>query len=164
MGIPLAVVQAIQIIGAVTAVAGTALSIKQGNASRRAQKAQNRKIKAVNAAKASSARRKAIRAERVRSAQLAAQAEAGGFTGSSTAILGEGRSTGITATTASQISNSLTTSNALSRGSQAIQDSNDRQQLFSNIAAIGATVFSAAGSAGGTGDGLFESSTPDVGS
>jgi len=145
MGIPLAVVQAIQIIGAVTAVAGTVSSIQQGKKARRARQAQNRKIKAVNQAKAASARRRALRAERVRTAQLAAQAEAGGFAGSSTAISGEGMSKHITATQASQVSNSLETTNALSRGNQSIQDATDRQQLFANIASIGSTVFSTGG-------------------
>jgi hypothetical protein len=162
MGIPLAVIQAIQIIGAVVAVAGTVSSIQQGKKARRAREAQNRKVKAVNQAKAASARRRALREERVRRAQLASQAEAGGFTGSSTALSGEGMSKSITASKASEISNSLETTNALGRGQQAIQDSTDRQQLYANIASIGQTVFNTAGaaSANATDGGLFDFSKP----
>jgi len=145
MGLPLAVVQAIQIVGAVTAVAGTVSSIQQGRQARRAREAQNRKVKATNQAKAVAARRRLAREERVRSAQLAAQAEAGGFVGSSTAISGEGLSSTLAATKASEISSSLATTNALSRGNQVVQDATDRQQLFANIASIGQSVFSTAG-------------------
>jgi hypothetical protein len=160
MGLPLAVVQAIQIIGAVVAVAGTVDSIQQGKKARRAQKEQNRKVRASNAAKAAAARRRANREERVRSAQLASQAEAGGFTGGSTAILGQGMSKSITASKASGISNSLSTTNILSKGNQAIQDANDRQALASQIASIGTTVFGAASamSADATGGGMFDNS------
>ena len=161
MGLPLAVVQAIQIIGAVAAVGGTIASIQQGKQARRKRVAQNRKIRAINQAKAASARRRALREERVRSAQLAAQAEAGGFSGSSTAILGQGMSKSITASKASQISNSLETTNVLSRGNQAIQDATDRQQLFANIASIGQSVFSSAGGFSNLGEdgGLFDFSS-----
>jgi hypothetical protein len=157
MGLPLAVVQAIQIIGAIAAVGGTISSIQQGKKARRAREAQNRKVKAINQAKAAAARRRAQREERVRSAQLAAQAEAGGFSGSSTALLGQGMSKSITASKASQISNALETTNALSRGNQAVQDATDRQQLFANIASIGQSVFSVASNmSSGTDGGLFD--------
>jgi hypothetical protein len=156
MGLPLAVIQAIQVIAAVAAVAGTVSSIQQGKKARRAREAQNRKVKAINAAKATAARRRAIREERVRSAQLRAQAEAGGFSGSSTALSGEGMSKSILASKASAISNSLETTNALGRGNQAIQDSTDRQQLYANIASIGTTVFSASG--GFSDGGMFDNS------
>lgn len=145
MGIPVAIVQAIQIIGAATAVAGTVSSISQGKKARRRQAQQNERIKATNAAKAANARRRSAREARVRQAQLQAQAEAGGFAGSSTAISGEGQVSNIQASQASNISNAQATTNAMSAGNQAIQDSRDRQQLFSNISSIGSTVFSQGG-------------------
>jgi hypothetical protein len=150
MGLPLAIASAL------ASIVGTVSSIQQGKKARRAREAQNRKVKAINAAKASSARRRVLREQRVRRAQLAAQAEAGGFTGSSTAILGEGRSTALAASSASAISNSLETTNALSRGNQSIQDSIDRQQLFANLSAIGSTVFDQAGGF----ETLFDNSAP----
>jgi hypothetical protein len=160
MGLPLAVVTAIQIIGAATAVVGTISSISQGKKARRAQKAQNRRIRATNQAKAVTARRRAAREARVRQGQLAAQAEQGGFSGSSTAISGEGMTSTIQATQASNISNAQENTNAMSRGNQSIQDSSDRQQLFSSIASIGTSVFGEASkmSVTATGDGLFGSS------
>lgn len=157
MGLPLAVVQAIQIVGAVTAVAGTVASISQGRRATRRQEAQNRRIKATNAAKATASRRRALREGRVRRAQLQAQAEAGGFSGSSTALAGLGLSATRTAEQFSTISGSLSNTNAISEGQQSIVDAQERQQLFSNVASIATSVFGVASNATETaaGEGLF---------
>ena len=149
MGIGLA------IASLVVAVAGTVASNVQANKTRGEQRAHNKKIQASNAAKATVARRKALREERVRRAQLASQAEQGGFGGSSTAIAGEALSGTIVGGTIGQINSSLSATNSLSKSSQSIAESRQREQLFSNVASIGSSVFSAGG---GTGEieGLFK--------
>jgi len=142
MGIGLA------IASLVVAVGGTVAQTVQARQTASRQKRQNKKISASNAAKATIARRKALREERVRRGQLLAQAEAGGFGGSSTAIAGEGISGTIAAEQIGSIGSALDTTNALSRGSQSIADSRSREQLFSNVSSIGSSIFSAGGGAG----------------
>jgi hypothetical protein len=142
MGIELAVASLI------VTVAGTAASQVQAHKTRGEQRAQNRRVNASNAAKAATAKRKALREERVRRAQLIAAAEATGASGSSTAIAGEGLSGTLASEKIGSISSALDNTNALSRGAQSIADSQGRQQLFSNVASIGSSVFSAAGGAG----------------
>jgi len=132
----------------VVAIAGTVASNVQANKTRGEQREQNRKVSASNAAKAALAKRKALREERVRRAQLSAQAEAGGVGGSSTAISGEAMSGTIAAGTIGSISSGLDTANALSASSQRIADSQQRGQLFSNVASVGSSVFSSIGGAG----------------
>jgi hypothetical protein len=133
------------IAGLLVSVAGTAASIEEGRTTQRRQKKQAENVSAINAAKASAAKRQEFRAERVRRAQLAAQAEASGVGGSSTAISGEGLSGTLAAQRVGSISSALDNTNVLSAGSQAIADSQARKQLFGNVASIGSSVFSAAG-------------------
>jgi hypothetical protein len=135
----------IQLVGAAAAVGGTVASQAEAGKTRRRQAEQNKKISATNAAKAVQARRQALREERVRRAQLMAQAEAAGFGGSSTAISGEALSGTIAAQQTSNVSSQLNTADALSAGSQAIADSQQRQQLFNSVASIGSSVFSSSG-------------------
>lgn len=139
MGVGLAVA------GLIASVVGTASSIKEGKAVRRQQKKQAENVSAINSAKATAAKRQEFRAERVRRAQLAAQAEAAGVGGSSTAISGEGLSGTLASQSVGSISSALDNTNAISAGSQAIADSQARKQLFGNVASIGSSVFSSAG-------------------
>jgi len=139
MGVELAVASL------VVAVVGTAASIKQGQDAAEEQGKQRRRVNATNAAKASNAKRQTLRQERVRRAQLLAQAEASGVGDSSTALSGESLSGTLAGDKIGQTSSALATSNVLSAGSQSIADSQQRQRLFSNVAQIGSSVFSSAG-------------------
>ncbi len=141
MGIGLA------IASLVVAVGGAVAANVQANKARHEQQRQNKKISATNAAKATIAKRKALREERVRRAQLLAQAEQGGFGASSTAISGEALSGTIAAGTIGAVSSSLSATNSISKSSQSIADAQSRQQLFSNVSSIGMSVFSAGGGA-----------------
>ena len=157
MGIGLAVAaQIAAVVGGVTAVAGTVASTVQGNKTRHRRKEQNRRVNATNAAKAANAKRQGLRAERVRRAQLLAQAEASGVGGSSTALSGESLSGTLASEKIGQVSSALSNTNALSAGNQSIADSQQRQQLFSNVAQIGSSVFSASGGFSAV-DSLFSS-------
>lgn len=142
MGIGLAIASLL------VAVGGAVAQNVQANKTREEQRQQNRKISATNSAKATVARRRALREERVRRAQLVSQAEAGGVGGSSTAISGEALSGTLAAGTIGSIGSSLSATNSLSAGNQSIADSRQREQLFSNVSAIGSSVFSAGGGAG----------------
>lgn len=142
MGIGLA------IASLVVSVGGAVAQNVQANKAAGRQRAQNRKVSASNAAKATVARRKAFREERVRRAQLLAQAEGAGVSGSSTALSGEGLSNVLASEKAGTISSALDNTNILSAGNQSIADARQREQLFSNVSSIGSSVFSAAGGAG----------------
>ena len=143
------------VAGLVASIVGTGASIVEGKKVRSGQKEQSRRVQATNAAKAATAKRQALREERVRRAQLASQAEAAGIGGSSTAISGEALSGTLASQKVGQVSSALETTNVLSAGNQSIAESQQRQQLFGNIAQIGLSVFQ---TAGGFGEG--DSSTP----
>lgn len=143
MGLELAAIA--QIVSAVAVVGGAVATNVQGNKAAGRQRAQNRRVQASNAAKAATAKRQTLRAERVRRAQLLAQAEAAGVGESSTAISGEALSGTLAGERIGQISSALDTANVLSAGSQSIADARQRQQLFSNVSAIGSSVFSSVG-------------------
>ena len=142
MGVELA------IASLVASTAATGVSMHEQSKARGEQRKQARQVEAQNAAKAAVAKRQSLRAERVRRAQLAAQAEGAGIAGSSTALLGEQRSGGMAAEQASQTAGALSATNALSATSQAIAGHQARSQLFSNISSISSSVFSAAGGFG----------------
>ena len=133
------------VAGLISSIIGTGLSIKEGQKAEDRQKKQRKRVEATNAAKATAAKRRALREERVRRAQLAAQAESAGIGGSSTAISGEALSGTQASEKISDISSGLSTTNSLSAGAQSIADSQSRQQLFSNVASIGSSVFQSAG-------------------
>lgn len=132
-------------VGAIAAVGGTVASQVQASETRGRQKEQNRKTMAVNAAKATQAKRQSLREERVRRAQLMAQAEAAGIGGSSTEISGTALSGTQAAQQTAGVSSALASTNALSAGAQGIAESQQREQLFSNVAAIGSSVFQSSG-------------------
>lgn len=136
------------VAGLIASLVGTGASIVQGQQTESRQKRQNERIKAINAAKAATAKRQLFREERVRRAQLAAQAEAAGIGVSSTAISGEALSGTLAAQKVGQVSSALSATNALSAGAQSIAESQQRQQLFSNVASIGSSVFQTAGGFG----------------
>jgi hypothetical protein len=142
----------------VSRVVATGVSMKEQSDARGEQRKQKGRVEAQNAAKAAVERRQALRAERVRRAQLTAQAEAGGFGDSSTAILGEQRVGGMAAEQTAQVSGALAATNALSGGNQAIADAQGRAQLFSNISSLSSSVFSASGGFGAAAS-LFDSGT-----
>jgi len=129
----------------IIAVISTVASQVQAHKTAGEQKKQNRRVQASNAAKAATAKRQALREERVRRAQLLAQAEAAGVGESSTAISGEAFSGTKAAERIGQVSSALDTANVLSAGAQSIAESQQRQQLFSNVAAIGSSLFSSTG-------------------
>ena len=145
MGLEVGAVAAI--VGAVAAVGGAVASQVQAGKTASEQKRQNRRINATNAAKAIQAKRQTLREERVRRAQLMAQAEAAGISGSSTAISGEALVGTNAAQQVGQISSSLDNTNALSAGNQSIAESQQREQLFSAVSSIGSSVFSSTGGA-----------------
>jgi hypothetical protein len=137
--------EVLAVAGLIASVAGTAASIEEGKTTQRRQKKQAENVSATNSAKATAAKRQEFRAERVRRAQLTAQAEASGASGSSTAIAGEGLSGTLAAQKVGSISSALDNTNVISAGSQAIADSQARKNLFGNVASIGSSVFSSAG-------------------
>ena len=132
------------VAGLISSIVGTASSVQQGRKTAKRQKRQGELVGAQNAAKATAEKRQAFRAERVRRAQLAAQAEAAGIGGSSTALAGESLSGTIASQKVGSISSALDNTNVFSAGNQAIADSQSRQQLFGNVASIGSSVFTAA--------------------
>ena len=136
---------ALGVASLIASVVGTASSIQQGKKTAEAQEKQRKRVNATNAAKAANAKRQELRAERVRRAQLIAQAEDSGVGDSSTALSGEALSGTLAGQKIGQVSSALDNANALSAGAQSIADSQQRQQLFSNVASIGSSVFSAAG-------------------
>lgn len=135
----------LMVVSAIASVGGTVAAVVQGGKVAAQQREQNKRIQASNAAKAARSKRQALREERVRRAQLLAQAEAAGIGESATAISGEALAGTQAAERIGQISSALDTANVLSAGSQSIADAQQRQQLFSNVSAIGASVFSSVG-------------------
>lgn len=133
------------VAGLVASIVGTGASMKEASKTRSRKRAQNERIKATNASKAATERRRAFREERVRRSQLMAEAEAGGFAGSSTELSGVALSGTRADESAARVSGALETTNAISAGNQSIADSQARQQLFSNVSAIGSNVFQSAG-------------------
>jgi hypothetical protein len=131
--------------GLVTSLVGAGASITEAGKTRKAQQAQAERVSAQNAAQEAASRRKTLREERVRRAQITAEADILGITGSSSVIAAEGRSGGIASESIGQTAGNLSATNALSAGSQAIASSQARQQLFSSVSSIGSSVFSAAG-------------------
>ena len=132
------------IVGLVAGLVGTGASITEGTKARREQRRRNEKIAAQNAAKEAAARRRALREERVRRARLVAEAELTGAAGGSTALAGVGLSGTLAAEKASAIGGGAAAAESFSASESAIAKAQTRQQLFSNVAQIGTSVFQSA--------------------
>lgn len=135
-------------IGLVSALVGTGASIAQGRKAERAQEEQAEKVSAQNAAKEVASRRQALREERVRRARILAESQASGVGDSSSAISGVGMSGTLAAEQSSAIGGAAAAAESMSSSQQDVVSAQSRQQLFSNVAGLGSTVFNAAGGFG----------------
>lgn len=131
---------------------GVYSSVKGMNAADDASKRQREAAtlaKNQNAAAEVANRRKSLREERIRRAQILSQAETLGVSGSSTAISAEGMSGAIAGDALSSSGAKVSNINASYDANQAIADAQARQQYFSNIGAVSGKIISAGAMAAG---------------